>query len=250
MTAFIEYYQGRLSVQLGLTPYLEYESTGYTATERPWYKDAAAGKGDIVFTPPYMSYANHYILSTISQLQPDQQTVFAYDIKMGNIQNLVSSLVSYDREQMMIFDDNGTVIGSTNSDYLGGNLWDSLEDIKASIEETRASIEETGASIAETGASIAETGASPEETKAGPEQEHIPAAAGSLSDAQTEKLKEQIQSAEAFLSFRKGIDAGLSNLLDQTSTVLTVKSGTAPTLDIFSPGMVTTPSPWYPWPPC
>lgn len=222
------YYQGRYLYSWD-TPYSEYESTGYTATERPWYKDAAAGKGDIVFTPPYMSYANHYILSTISQLQPDQQTVFAYDIKMGNIQNLVSSLVSYDREQMMIFDDNGTVIGSTNSDYLGGNLWDSLEDIKASIEETRASIEETGASIAE-------TGASPEETKAGPEQEHIPAAAGSLSDAQTEKLKEQIQSAEAFLSFRKGIDAGLSNLLDQTSTVLTVKSGNSTYFGYLQPG--------------
>lgn len=30
--------------------------------------DAAAGAGEIVFTPPYMSYANHYILTTLSQL--------------------------------------------------------------------------------------------------------------------------------------------------------------------------------------
>ena len=47
------------------------------------YKRQVEGKGEIVFTPPYMSYANHYILTTISQLQPDGETVFAYDIKMG-----------------------------------------------------------------------------------------------------------------------------------------------------------------------
>lgn len=70
---------------------------GYVATERPWYKDAAAGEGKIVFTPPYMSYANHYILSTISQLQPDKETVFAYDIKMGNIQDLIHSMNPFQR---------------------------------------------------------------------------------------------------------------------------------------------------------
>ena len=78
------------------TPYSQYESTGYRPQDRPWYQDAVQGQGAIVFTPPYMSYANHYILSTISQLQPDQETVFAYDIKMGNIQQLVRELGSYD----------------------------------------------------------------------------------------------------------------------------------------------------------
>ena len=58
------------------------------------------------------------ILSTISQLQPDGETVFAYDIKMGDIQELVSSLTAYPDEQMMIFDDNGTILGSTNAAIL------------------------------------------------------------------------------------------------------------------------------------
>lgn len=50
------------------TPYAEYESTGYQPQARPWYQNAMKGQGAVVFTPPYMSYANHYILSTISQL--------------------------------------------------------------------------------------------------------------------------------------------------------------------------------------
>ncbi|WP_243095280.1 hypothetical protein [Lachnotalea sp. AF33-28] len=51
-----------------------------------------------------MSYANPYILSTISQLQPDGETVFAYDIKMGEIQELTLSLRDYEQEQLLVFD--------------------------------------------------------------------------------------------------------------------------------------------------
>lgn len=121
------YYQQRYLYSWD-TPYSEYEATGYVATERPWYQAAIKGQGDIVFTPPYMSYANHYILTTISQLQPDGETVFAYDIKMGDIQNLVSEVNQFDNEQVMIFDKNGTVIGSTNDLYLGGNLYSTLDE--------------------------------------------------------------------------------------------------------------------------
>lgn len=121
------YYQNRYLYSWD-TPYSEYESTGYNAKERPWYQAAVKGQGDIVFTPPYMSYANHYILTTISQLQPDKETVFAYDIKMGDIQKLVTEMNQYDHEQIMIFDNNGTVIGSSNDLYLGGNFFITLDE--------------------------------------------------------------------------------------------------------------------------
>ena len=118
------YYQGRYLYSWD-TPYSQYEDTGYNAVERPWYLDAAEGQGSIVFTPPYKSYANNYILTTLSQMQEDGETVFAYDIKMGDIQKLVSSPDSFHGEQILIFDNNGTIIGSTNEDYLGGGLYSS-----------------------------------------------------------------------------------------------------------------------------
>lgn len=114
------------------------------ATERPWYTAAVEG-GEIVFTPPYMSYANHYILTTISQLQPDGETVFAYDIKMGDIQTLVSGAGQFDREQIMIYDGSGTVIGSTNADYLGGDLYASPEEADRAADEARAELEAAAA---------------------------------------------------------------------------------------------------------
>lgn len=134
------YYKGRYLYSWD-TPYSQYEETGYVATERPWYQDAVAGGGAVVFTPPYMSYANHYILTTLSQLQPDGETVFAYDIKMGDIQKLVSSQSQYEGEQIFISDAKGTVIGSTNEDYLGGCFLDTLEGIEQSMAAIKAELD-------------------------------------------------------------------------------------------------------------
>ena len=116
------------------TPYSVYEESGYVATERPWYQAAAAARGEVAFTPPYMSYANNYVLSTISQMQPDGETVFAYDIKMGAIQDIASLTSSQLPRQVMIYDANGTVIGSTEESYLGGNLWGTAEDAEAAAD--------------------------------------------------------------------------------------------------------------------
>ena len=171
------YYQGRYLYSWN-TPYSVYEDSGYVATERPWYKDAAAGKGMVVFTPPYMSYANHYILTTISQLQPDGETVFAYDIKMGDIQELVSSMNYYDNEQIMIYDRNGTIIGSTNEAYLGGNLQMSEEEAADALSEAEAELQ-------------------------------------SINPAETEELskaEDKVRSAAAFCEFQKEFRSGFEKV--------------------------------------
>lgn len=170
------------------TPYSQYEDTGYVATERPWYRDAQAGKGEIVFTPPYMSYANHYILSTISQLQPDGETVFAYDIRMGDIQQMVSSMHRYEGEQILLFDSNGTVIGSTDENYLGGNLYAAKDEQEAVLSETLAAYER---------------------------------AAG----AEKEKLEKQIQSATVFGEFCRDFERGMAELLANHGETERIKVG-------------------------
>ena len=186
------YYEGRYLYSWD-TPYSVYEGTGYDVTERPWYRDAAAGAGRIVFTPPYMSYANHYILSTVSQLQPDGETVFAYDIRLGDIQEVVRSLQAYENEELLVFDDNGTVIGSLNEDYLGGSLYASPEETGRSIEEAKAAL-----------AAAEESGAL---------------------DGQLEKLKARVEAALAFDHFHRSLGDGVSDLLGQDGTVLRVNAG-------------------------
>ena len=160
------YYQDRYLYSWD-TPYEQYVNTGYNAKERPWYKNAIKEKGKIVFTPPYMSYANHYVLSTISQLQSDGKTVFAYDIKMGNIQKIVHTLSRYDNEQIMIFDKAGTIIGSSEEKYLGGNLNASLQEDKQVIDDVKETLAKTTV------------------------------------DEEIEKLKEQMDSAQSFYNFQQ-----------------------------------------------
>lgn len=138
--------------------------------------------------------ANHYILSTISQLQPDGKTVFAYDIKMGDIQKLVASLQDYSSEEMMIFDNNGTIIGSTDTDYLGKSLSASISETQNSLVKAQVSLEQ----------------------------------ASDAADEQRAKLLEQVDSTNAFLTFRKRFDHGLSVLTNQPEKATYVKVGNKP----------------------
>ena len=89
----------------------------------------------------------------------------------------------------MIFDQNGTVIGSTNTDYLGGNL--------------RASLEDTAQAV-----SLAQR-----------EKEAL----DTTDEAGLAKAEEKIQSAAAFYSFRHSIDSGLSRVMDTEQKAVTVK---------------------------
>lgn len=128
------YYKGRYLYSWD-TPYSEYEETGYDATERPWYQNAVEGNGKIVFTPPYKSYTNPYMLTTISQLQPDGETVFAYDIKMGDIQRLVEDFHYYDEGRVIIYGKDKTIIGSTEEEQLGESLDVYLKEGQADVLE-------------------------------------------------------------------------------------------------------------------
>lgn len=114
-----------------------YEESGYMVTERPWYQAAVAAEGAVAFTPPYMSYANDYILCTVSQLQPDGETVHAYDVKMGGIQAITSLSWRFPDGKVMVYDESGTVIGSTDEAYLGGSVSASAEDAESTAAEAR-----------------------------------------------------------------------------------------------------------------
>lgn len=134
------YYEGRYLYSWD-TPASVYEESGFDATERPWYLSAIAADGEVAFTPPYMSYANHYILSTVSQLQPDGRTVFAYDIKMGAIQDIATLSAKLTGGKLMIYDGDGTIIGSTDESYLGSNLHATAQKAQQRAQETRSKAE-------------------------------------------------------------------------------------------------------------
>lgn len=171
------YYAGRYLYSWD-TPASVYEESGYVATERPWYLAAASAQGDVAFTPPYMSYANHYILSTVSQLQPDGVTVFAYDIKMGAIQDIATLSERFPGGKIAIYDGDGTVIGSTDETYLGSNLHTSAEQAALAADEARTHAEQDAFA----------------------------------SDEERQKASEEADAADAFATFWQGFQPSFASL--------------------------------------
>lgn len=115
------YHQGRYLYSWD-TPQSVYEESGYDATKRPWYIGAMEAKGEIFFSVPYPSYANDYMLATLSRLQADGQTIIAYDIKLGEIGKYVERLNIYNDSLTLICDEAGNILASTEPLYQGGNV--------------------------------------------------------------------------------------------------------------------------------
>lgn len=170
------YYQGRYLYSWS-TPQSVCVSSGYDATKRPWYIGAKAAGGEVFFSVPYPSYANDYMLATISRLQPDGDTVIAYDIKLGQINEYVDKLDLFDGALTLICDKDGNIIGSTEHLYCGGNYMLSEDALQANVAAA---------------------------------QQELPHAADEMA---TDKAKRKVESAQALQKFGMSQRAFLSRLM-------------------------------------
>ena len=110
--------------------------------------------------------------------------------------------MEYDQEQMIIFDSEGTIIGSTNEKYLGGSLTDTAEDAERKLEEAQNALAQSEAP----------------------------------SGVAFEKLQEAAASAEAFHSFRKSFDTGLDRLTNLSGEAAIVELNHQPYYGYLLPG--------------
>ncbi len=59
---------------------------GYDPRTRPWYQEAVAGKGDVIFGEPYQDIYTSYTVMTATKLLEDGKTVVAMDITLDDLQ--------------------------------------------------------------------------------------------------------------------------------------------------------------------
>ena len=123
------------------TPYSVYEEGGYDATTRPWYLGAAAAGGAVYVTEPYASYANDYMLATLSRMQSDGETVIAYDIKMRSLQRVIGMTHISGIADIFLCHENGNIISSTDPVYLGENYNLSQEQLQENVNAARLEME-------------------------------------------------------------------------------------------------------------
>ncbi|MBV7274390.1 methyl-accepting chemotaxis protein [Clostridium sp. PL3] len=97
---------------------------GFDPRQRPWYKDAVSKNGQIVITDPYEdSLKKGTFMVTFAKTVKDSSNgelvgVTAIDIKLDEISKLVGTKTVGEKGYIVLFDRNGTVIGSKDNSIL------------------------------------------------------------------------------------------------------------------------------------
>ncbi|MBQ8924626.1 MAG: diguanylate cyclase [Lachnospiraceae bacterium] len=106
----------------------------YVVTERPWYLDALASDGEIIFVNPYLDSQTHTVMMTISRLLSDKESVIALDLSLAEMQKITEAVVNdSDSEYAMVLDSSGGVVAHSDSEELGKNYLEEKNSLGSAI---------------------------------------------------------------------------------------------------------------------
>lgn len=106
--------------------------TAYDPRERPWYILAKEHPGEVVVTAPYRAITTPDVNIGIEKALIDENgTVYGVvgtDITLVNLTSYITSVGSVDGGEMILVDQNGTILATRDSSWLFGNVSDLLGD--------------------------------------------------------------------------------------------------------------------------
>ncbi len=109
----------------------------YEPKERPWYKEAIAAKGVIVYVAPYIDSRTGNITMTIAKLLDDGESVLAMDFNMNDLQRETEALMKANSDcRVGIIDEDGTIVTHSENAELGKNYFNGDSESKKSFAET------------------------------------------------------------------------------------------------------------------
>ena len=115
-----EYFDG-----LGWEPY-----EGFVPTERPWYKKAVAGNGEVILIDPYLDLYTGEVIMTLAKVLSDGESVVAIDVTLGEIQNIVEKSDTYGLSSVsMVLSSEGFVVAHSDSNERGNNYLEDQDNI-------------------------------------------------------------------------------------------------------------------------
>ena len=96
----------------------------FDARERGWYQDAIKNKGSVIATEPYKDATDNtkYDITFAKAVEDESGNVvgvIAIDIRLDNLNKIVSEIVIGQSGYALVFDSSGTIIGHKNSDMIG-----------------------------------------------------------------------------------------------------------------------------------
>ena len=108
----------------------------YVPTNRPWYTEAMADKGNIVIVDPYLDLDTGTIMIAIVKTLCDDKSVVGIDLSMGDIQSMVEDHVKKGHSDMeFITNKNGIIIAHSDEAMISTNLYSCHDDIYTSVSE-------------------------------------------------------------------------------------------------------------------
>ncbi|MCR4779732.1 MAG: sensor domain-containing diguanylate cyclase [Ruminiclostridium sp.] len=94
----------------------------YVPTERPWYKDAIAGSGDVVVVEPYLDAQTGTIMITLAKTLCDGVSVVAADFSLEQLQKITENIVLVGGSDMQfILDEKHRVIAHSDKNEIDKN---------------------------------------------------------------------------------------------------------------------------------
>ncbi len=113
----------------------------YHATERLWYKGAAAHPGQIYITDPYVDAAGNGMCFTMSKLLSDNETVVAMDFSFADMQESILKMTAGNHRTALIVTKTGMIIGYNDMSLVGEKISKKLpeyENILARVISNKA----------------------------------------------------------------------------------------------------------------
>ncbi len=150
-TKYIDNYPDIQYIYLGLDDgrFLVYPSfdipEGFDPRQRPWYRDAQANSGKLVWTEPYIDVAtSEYIITAVKELKDRQGNVvgaIGADVNLQKLTGLISEIKLGERGYSFIIDSKGVVVAHPDKELIGTNLIEKHEGLKTILQEQEGSME-------------------------------------------------------------------------------------------------------------
>ncbi len=99
----------------------------YDPKQRDWYLAAMKGAGEPVIVTPYVDSKTHEVITSVSKLLSDGESVISLDIYLNEVQKLTENIHMGDMGYGFILSDDGTVVAHWDRNELG-NIYPTDEE--------------------------------------------------------------------------------------------------------------------------
>ena len=119
-TGVYGFYKGRYLDGSGWTPPADYKPK-----ERPWYTAAVQGKGAVVLVKPFLNLQTNTMMTSVSQLLRDGESVVSMDIFLDSVQHMVEEMAAGSIvQEAYVVDRDGIIVAHSDVTLVGKDLND------------------------------------------------------------------------------------------------------------------------------